>query len=583
MRRVLLALMIACAAPAAATPTDDLHRLLEDHYQALLSEFPDTATTLGVRDYDDRIRDIGIEAREARVQQARAFLARLDAIPAEGLSQQDRVNRSVLRRMLSETIERDRFGQRDMIFNTVFAGWHQGFATLPRYLPFRTRVDYESYLVRIAQYPRMNEAGIAVTRRAIQGGFVLPCSVLGGYEQTISGLVAEDPTRSRFYEPFAGSRPAFVPAGDWAQMQARVRRIVTEILNPAYRRHLEFYQREYLPRCARSDSVRDLPGGADYYAFLIRSSTTTDLSARQIHDLGLREVARIGAEMDRLASETGHPDRASFIRDLRTNPRYFATTPDQMMREVARVAMEIHGHLPRLFGTLPRLPYTLREIPAETARTTATAYYNMGSPNAGLPGVFYVNTSLLEQRPLWDVPAITLHEAVPGHHLQMAIQQEQEMAPFRRNFLIIYAFTEGWGLYAESLGEQMGIYNTPERRMGRLSLAMWRACRLVVDTGIHALGWDRAQAIAYMREHTALTDANIEAEVNRYISMPGQALSYMIGAIRMAELRERAERALGERFDIRRFHDALLRNGSLPLDLLEEEIDRWIAAERSRT
>ncbi|MDQ4088280.1 MAG: DUF885 domain-containing protein, partial [Pseudomonadota bacterium] len=260
----------------------------------------------------------------------------------------------------------------------------------------------------------------------------------------------------------------------------------------------------------------------------------------------------------------------------------FATEPEQLMRETARVLKSNDGQLPAYFGTLPRLPYGIREIPAEIAEGTTTAYYNQGSLAAGIAGTYYVNTSKLDQRPLWEVPALSLHEAVPGHHLQIALQQELEIAPFRQNFAFFTAFTEGWALYSESLGRDMGLYDTPARRMGELSYQMWRAARLVVDTGIHAMRWDKARAIQFMRDNTALTEANIEAEVNRYISWPGQALGYMIGRLKILELRQRAEQALGERFDVRRFHDAVLRNGSIPLDVLEAEIDAWIEAERAR-
>jgi uncharacterized protein (DUF885 family) len=468
-----------------------------------------------------------------------------------------------------------------MLFTTYY-GWHQGFAGLARSLPFRTRADFESYLTRIEQYPRLNDQALAITANAVRGGHVLPCSVLDGYERTISGVIAEDPVRSRFYEPFAGSRPTAIAETDWAALQQRARTIIAGTINPAYRRHLDYYLNEYLPRCARNDSIAAQRGGAEYYAFRVRSNTTTDLTPRQIHDIGLGEVTRIRAAMDTVAREAGFPSREAYIRELRTDPQYFATEPEQLMREVARVTKEIDGHLPRLFGRLPRLPYGIREIPAEIAEGTTTAYYSSGSPESGIAGTYYVNVSKLDQRPLWEVPALSLHEAVPGHHLQIALQQEMEIAPFRRNFAGFTAFTEGWGLYAESLGEEMGLYDSPARRMGELSYQMWRAARLVVDTGIHAMGWDKARAVAFMRDNTALTDANIDAEVNRYISWPGQALGYMIGRLKILELRARAEAALGERFDLRRFHDAVLRNGSVPLDVLESEIDLWIAAERNR-
>ena len=578
---LLAAAALALAAPAAAAPADDFRALLEEHYQWLLRENPTSATALGVRDYDDRIFDLSPAAREARVRQAQAFLTRLEAIPAGQLSPTDRVNRAILRRMLSETVEEWRHGQRDMLFTTYY-GWHQGFAGMARDLPFRTRADYESYLTRIAQYPRLNDAALAITANAVRGGHVLPCSVLEGYERTIAGVIAEDATRSRFYEPFAGDRPAAIPEAEWAALQERARTIISTVLNPAYRRHLDFYTNEYRPNCARVDSISAQPGGRDYYAYQVRANTTTDLTPQQIHDIGMTEVRRIRTEMDAVAREAGFPSRDADIQDLRTNPQYYPTTAEQLMREVARVTKEIDGQLPRLFGTLPRLPYGIREIPAEIAEGTTTAYYSSGSPESGIAGTYYVNTSKLDQRPLWEVPALSLHESVPGHHLQIALQQEMDIAPFRRNFTSFTAFTEGWGLYSESLGRDMGLYDTPERRMGELSYQMWRAARLVVDTGIHSMGWDKARAVQFMRENTALTEANINAEVNRYISWPGQALGYMIGRLKILELRRRAEQALGTRFDLRRFHDAVLRNGSVPLDVLEAQIDEWIAAERAR-
>ena len=578
---ILTAALLAAATPALATPAEDFHRLLDAHYAWLLRENPESATALGVRDYDDRIRDISPEARDRRTREAQAFLTRLDAIPADALAPVDRVNRAILRRQLGEAIEDNGLPQRDMLFTTYY-GWHQGFAGLARGLPFRTRADFDSYLTRIAQYPRLNDAALAITANAVRGGFVLPCSVLGGYERTISGVIAADPTRSRFYEPFTESRPATIPEADWAALQARARTIITTIINPAYQKHLDFYTHDYLPHCARADSISAQPRGAEYYALQVRENTTTNLTPRQIHDIGLGEVARIRAEMDQVARGAGYSSREAFIQQLRTNPRYYPTSAEQLIQASASFNKQVDFWLPRLFGTLPRLTFTIREIPAETAEGTTTAYYNQGSPESGIAGTYYVNTSRLNQRPLWEIPALSLHESVPGHHLQIALQQEMDLAPFRRNFTSYTAFTEGWALYAESLGEDMGVYDTPERRMGELSYQMWRACRLVVDTGIHAFGWDKARAIRYMRDNTALTDANIEAEVNRYISWPGQALGYMIGRLKIIELRRRAEAALGDRFDLRRFHDAVLRNGSVPLDVLESEIDAWIAAERAR-
>lgn len=579
--RLLTGVALMAAAPAAAAPADEFKRLLDDHYAWLLRESPTYATSLGVRDHDDRIEDVSLAARDRQAREAAAFLARLERIPAEGLSASDRIDRAILKRALEEGIEANRFGQRTMLF-TTYAGWHQNFAGLADNLPFRTKADYESYLKRLALYPRQNDAALEITGQAVKGGYTLPCSVLGNSERTIAGVIAEDPSKSRFYEPFTRPRPSDVREAEWTAMQARARRTIVDILNPAYAKHLAFHRTVYLPRCAKTDGVSAQPGGREYYAFRVRQETTTALTPDQIHQIGLKESARIRAEMDKVAKSAGFATREAFVRELRTNPKYYATTPAQLMQAAATTAKTIDGKMPGYFGTLPRLPYGVREIPAEIAEGTTTAYYGQGSPASGLSGTYYVNTSKLDQRPLWELPALTLHEAVPGHHHQIALQQEVELPPFRRNFTYFTAFTEGWGLYAESLGEEMGLYDTPEKKLGQLSYQAWRASRLVVDTGIHSKGWDKARAVAFMRANTALTDANIDAEVNRYISWPGQALGYKIGELRIKALRAKAEKALGGRFDPRRFHDAVLLQGSVPLDVLEAQVDAWIEAQKAK-
>ena len=577
-----LAAALALASPVAAAPADDFAKLLQDHYAWLLRENPVQATALGVRDYDDRIDDISPAARDRRVEEAKGFLQRLNAIPAETLSPTDRVNRAILKRSLEEAVEANGFPQRTMLFTTYY-GWHQGFAGMATNLPFRTKADYESYLTRIAHYPKLNDAALGITAEAVRGKYVLPCSVLGNYERTISGVIANDPTQSRFYEPFQRTRPQDVTEREWSDMQGRARRIITDVLNPAYVKHLAFYRTTYAPNCARTDSISDQKGGRGYYAFLVRQHTTTNLTPDQIHQIGLRESARIRAEMEKVAKDAGFASREAFIQDLRTNPKYFVTTPQQLLKESALVAKTVDGKMPEYFGRLARLPYGIRAIPSETAEGTTTAYYNGGSPESGIAGTYYVNTSKLNQRPLWEIPALTLHEAVPGHHQQIALQQELDLIPFRRNFAWFNAFSEGWGLYSESLGEEMGLYDTPAKKMGELSYQAWRAARLVVDTGIHSKGWDKARAVAFMRDNTALTDANIDAEVNRYISWPGQALAYMIGNLKIRELRAKAQKELGSKFDIRRFHDAVLAQGAVPLDVLEMQIGDWIAQEKRRT
>ncbi len=403
-----------------------------------------------------------------------------------------------------------------------------------------------------------------------------------GFEGTISGVIGSDPTKSRFYSPFAAPRPANIDAASWTSLQTRARALIDGPLRSAYGKHLNWYRTSYAPRCARAVGVSAQPNGAAYYNFRIRQMTTTDLTAEQIHQLGLREVARIRREMEQVAKKAGFPTREAFIQDLRTNPKYYAKTPEELMEAASRQAKIIDGKMPGLFTLLPRLPYGLREIPAEIAEGTTTAYYNPGSPQNGIAGIYYVNTSKLDQRPLWELPALTVHEAVPGHHHQIALQQELPMPDWRRHGTFFTALVEGWGLYSERLGIEMGLYDTPAKDMGRLSYEMWRATRLVVDTGIHAKGWSKERAVAFMTDNTALSAANIEAEVNRYISWPAQALAYKLGELKIRELRATAEKELGPKFDLRRFHDTVLGQGAVPLDTLEAQVNAWIAAEKAR-
>ncbi|MGZ8378087.1 MAG: DUF885 domain-containing protein [Gemmatirosa sp.] len=587
IRAPLLALLVALAPvtmlpaqPAAAgPPTDAFAHLLADHWQWSLRQSPVLATTLGVRAYDRELGDLTVAAMDRRARESTEFLTRLERIDSTGLSPVDRVTRALLRRDLAETVEGNRFGQRAVLF-TTYHGWHTGFADLPDRHPFRERADYEAYVARLAAFPRYNRGAIETTRTALAGGFAQPCAPFVGYERTMGGAIAGPPEGSRFLAPFT-RRPSHVDSATWAQLRARAVAAVRDSVYPAYAALQTFYQREYAPRCRTVAGVSATPDGAAYHAFRVRSETTTDLTPEQVHQLGLREVARIGAAMDSVAARAGYADRRAFVAHLRTDTAQYVRTPAALLSAAAVLAKRIDGEMPRYFGRLPRLPYTVRPIPDAVAPGTTTAYYGRGSLEGGRPGVYWVNTSKLDQRPLYELPALTMHEAVPGHHQQIALAQELELPPFRRYGASFAAFTEGWGLYAERLGIEMGLYDTPEKEMGRLSYEMWRATRLVVDPGIHAKGWTREQAIDYMLRHTALSRGNIEAEVNRYVTWPGQATAYKVGELRIRQLRERAERRLGARFDLRAFHDAVLEHGPIPLDVLEAQVERWIASVES--
>jgi uncharacterized protein (DUF885 family) len=583
MRSLFIAgCLFALSTPAYADSDDDLTALVDDVWATALKEAPVFASALGVNDYANELGDYTLAAQDRRAADAAKFLIRLNAIPADALSAASKVEAGILRRSLVSTIEGNQFGQRAINF-TTYSSWHQQLASMSRNLPFKTKTDFESYNARLAQYGRVNDENIAVANVAIKGRFTQPCETLTGFEGTVSGLIASDIRRSRFYGPYAAKRPDSISESDFAALAASAEATIRNVIHPALNTQLAWYTESYKPACAKAPGVSAQPDGAAYYAFRIREETTTNLTAEQIHQIGLSEVSRIRAEMVDVAKKAGYPSRESFIEHLRTDPQYYAKTPEELMEKVARVTKIIDGKMPSLFGRLPRLPYGIKEIPAETAEGTTTAYYNPGSPEIGISGTYFVNTSKLNQRPFWEIPALSVHEAVPGHHHQIALQQELPLSDFRKYGASFTAFTEGWGLYSERLGIEMGLYDTPAKDMGRLSYEMWRACRLVVDTGIHAKGWSKQQAIAFMTDNSALSAANIEAEVNRYISWPGQALAYKLGELKIRDLRHMATKELGPKFDLAAFHDAVLGQGSVPLDVLEQQIKDWVAAEKAKS
>ena len=583
MRSLLIAgSLFALSAPAYADANNDLTTLVDNVWATTLKEAPVYASALGVNDYALELGDYTLAAQDRRADDAAKFLARLDAIPANALSEASKVEAGILRRSLVSAIEGNRFGQRTINF-TTYSSWHQQLASMSRNLPFKTKSDFESYNARLTQYGRVNDENIAVANVAIKGKFTQPCETLTGFEGTVRGLITSDIRQSRFYGPYAAKRPEGISESDFATLAAKAEATISTVIHPALAKQLAWYTASYKPACAKAPGVSAQPNGAAYYAFRIREETTTNLTAEQIHQIGLSEVSRIRAEMVEVAKKAGYPSREAFIEHLRTDPQYYAKTPEELMEKVARVTKIIDGKMPSLFGRLPRLPYGIREIPAETAEGTTTAYYNSGSPEIGISGTYFVNTSKLNQRPFWEIPALSVHEGVPGHHHQIALQQELPLSDFRKYGASFTAFTEGWGLYSERLGIEMGLYDTPAKDMGRLSYEMWRACRLVVDTGIHAKGWSKQQAIAFMTDNSALSAANIEAEVNRYISWPGQALAYKLGELKIRELRGLATQELGPKFDLAAFHDAVLGQGSVPLDVLEQQIKDWIAAEKAKS
>lgn len=584
MRKMILAVgtatLVVFGSPAIAQENKGLKEIVDLYWSYQLEQYPEFASSLGVDDPIGRVSDASLEAEDARVEKAKAWLSQLDAIDTAALSEDDKTNYGILRRSLAEQIEANTFGQRTINF-TNRGGWHQNFASMQNNLPFRNAQDYQTYINRLKQYAKVNDQSIAVANQALAGGYVQPCVSMEGYETSISGLVTDNPRESRFFQPFTRKVPEGMNPEVFEGLAGSAIATISALINPALQKHYDWYTKNYAPNCATAPGVSAQPGGAEYYDFRIRQMTTTTKSADEIHNIGVSEVARIRAEMVEIAKEAGYETREAFIEHLRTDPQYYAKTPEELMEKVARVNKIIDGKMPSIIGKLARLPYGIKEIPAETAEGTTTAYYNPGSPDVGIAGFYYVNTSKLDQRPFWEIPALSVHEAVPGHHQQIALQQELDMPDFRKHGAFFTAFVEGWGLYSERLGIEMDLYDTPAKNMGRLSYEMWRACRLVVDTGIHSKGWSKQRAIDFMTDNTALSEANIEAEVNRYISWPGQALAYKMGELKIRELRGKATRELGDKFDLRAFHDVVLGQGAVPLDMLEAQVNRWIEAEKT--
>lgn len=564
----------------AETASGAFRKVMDDQWAWSLKQSPTFATTLGVRDYDEKLDDPSLEAYDADAAQSKAILSRLDAIDRTALADADKINYELLKLQLSNDVEAARFGGKYLAISGR-GGPHTFIAGLPDDLPFFTRADYASYVARLKKTPAYFKAVEERLAAGVKAGWVQPCVIMERFESSVSFHAVDGAEKSALYRPF-DNKPAAIAARDWKALKADAKSAIEKEFVPALRAFGDFYRTRYAPHCRKSVGLSDLPGGRDFYEHRARMYTTTAMKVDDIHALGLSEVARIRKEMDALISESGFKgDFKAFQKFLREDPRFYAKTPEELMKANALVAKRMDGEMPKLFGKLPRMPYTLKEVPADIAEGTTTAYYERPSGDGARAGVYRVNTSKLNQRPLYEIEALTLHEAVPGHHHQIALAQELDLPPFRR-FGFFTAFSEGWGLYAESLGLEAGFYKDPYSNFGRLSYEMWRACRLVVDTGIHAKGWTKEQAVAFMQENTALSDGNIDAEVNRYIGNGGQALAYKIGELKIKELRARAAKALGSKFDVRRFHDAVLDAGALPLSVLEQKIDAWIAAEKAR-
>jgi uncharacterized protein (DUF885 family) len=556
-----------------------LYALLDEDWEWRKREFPEYATELGDHRYDDRLTDRSLEAIERRKAHEREMLQRIRGIDRAGLSYEDSLSYDLFLREKELHVEGQRWPE-ELIPVTQLEGVQLSFPRLSLSLQFNRARDYENYLARMRAFPRAVRQTMALMQRGMEVGWLPPAMPLRSVPDQIHGLLVDDPTKSLLYDPF-DEMPDGIPEAERARLAAAGAAAIRDSVLPALQELGDFVAKTYLPASRESIAASTLPDGAAYYAYTVRRETTTRLTPEEVHELGLAEVKRIRKEMEKVIDEVAFKGSFSeFVEFLRTDPRFYFSRPEDLVTGYRDVAKRADGELPRLFAVLPRTPYGVRELPEHEAPAAPAAYYEPGAADGSRAGTFWANTYKLETRPKYEMEALTFHEAVPGHHLQIARAQElKELPDFRRNTGPT-AYVEGWALYAERLGYEMGFYTDPYSRFGQLTYEMWRACRLVVDTGMHALGWSRERAIEFLVDNTAKTENDIVVEIDRYIVWPGQALAYKIGELEILKLREKAQAELGERFDVRAFHNELLDEGALPLDLLERHADRWIEASK---
>ena len=523
-----------------------------------------------------RLPDVSPAAQQARLKVWQDVLAQLDRLDASQLSSANQVNLAIYRPQVENLAAEVQFKLYEMPFNSDSSFWSNlGFMAQR---PMRTPAELRAYIARLNDVPRYFDQQIDNMRAGLARGFSVPQAVLAGRDVSIATIAeVKDPTESAFYAPFT-QLPAQIPAAEQEQLRAQAKAAISGKLLPAYGKLLTFFREQYMPQARQTLAAEAMPDGKAFYQQQIREYTTLDLSPEQIHQIGLQEVARIQAQMHEIIRQVGfkapagQDTFAAFLQFLRTDPQFYAKTPQELLDRAAWISKRVDGQVGKFIGTLPRGRFTIKPVPPDIA-----PFWTAGR---GGVGTYWVNTYNLPSRPLYNLPALTLHESSPGHSLQGALAEEQGDQPAFRRENYISAYGEGWALYTEKLGEEMGIYETPYEEFGKLTYEMWRAARLVIDTGVHHYGWSREQALAYLRDHTALSEHEVTTEVDRYISWPAQALSYKLGEITIVKLRAEAEQVLGDKFDVRSFHDAVLRQGSVPLPVLEQQVRQFIADSR---
>lgn len=567
--------LISCQ-PQRSSGTIDLQKIVDEEWAFRTQEDPLLATSVGIHKYDNRLPDMSEAAIARRNQFNHGLLESLKAIDKKQLDQEAQINYDLFQYQLEDQIAAYE-GKGYLIPILVDEGFHINFARLPYQVPLNTVKDYENYLRRLEASGTYIDAHIRLMQEGVKIGMTLPRVVLEGYDRTITAHVVGQPDSSVFFIPFR-SLPTTFPEAERNRLTQQAKAVIMRTVVPAYDRFAKFMAQTYLPKARTSIGASELPNGKQYYNQRVKYFTTLNLTSAEIHQLGLKEVARIRADMQHII-DTLHfkGDFAAFLHYLRTSPQFYAQTPEQLLKEASFIAKKMDGKLPGLFRKLPRQPYGVEPVPADIAPKYTGGRYVPSPLDSKQPGFYWVNTYALSSRPLYILESLTLHEAVPGHHLQGALAQELDSLPNFRQYSYISAYGEGWGLYSEWLGKEAGFYTNPYSDFGRLTYEMWRACRLVVDTGIHSMGWTRQQAMDYLAGNTALSLHEVRTETDRYIAWPGQALSYKIGELKIRELRRITEQKLGEKFDVRAFHDEVLAHGAVTLPVLEQLIQDYVA------
>jgi uncharacterized protein (DUF885 family) len=558
------------------TTTKTLFQLFSDEQAFTWKEDPLRASYEGQRAYDDRLESDLPADFERRAGAYATFLERLHAIDRAQLSSEDQISYELFDFILTSRVKFAAYKEWRAPLDSD-SGFHSDVMEMHEAADTRSVTGYERYIGRLNDVKRYFAENIANMRQGLKDGYTLPAAILPGVALNIDAQQFTEPEDSPLYRPFK-TFPNTIPATEQARLRETGKAAIRSAVLPAYSDFQTFFRNEYMPGARTTIAASALPNGKAYYADVVRYYATYDITPDEVHEIGLKEVARIRKEMEetmKAAKFTG--SFAEFLAFLRSDAQFYEKTPIALLKDATYIAKEIDGKLPQYFGKLPRMPYRVEAVPQTLAPNYTAGRYNAGPNDGRTSGAYWVNTYALDRRPLYSLPALTLHEAVPGHHLQIALARElTDLPAFRRN-AYLSAFGEGWALYCEKLGVEMGMYKTPYEDFGRLSYEMWRACRLVVDTGMHWKGWGREQALDYLRHNTTLPEHEVRTEIDRYIAWPGQALSYKLGEIRLWALRRKAERALGPKFDLRAFHDAVLAEGTMTLPMLERRIDAYVA------